>query len=214
MRVAVVVPALIGALSGVGAMLLFRSAQAPLPAAPRLADPRPIVVAAPDHRVDVLEAQVRSLQTARADSPQAGSAQPAAPIAPAPDSPQVAESRQASAERFAREFESRLDARSSEPRNSAWAAAKEASISRELPRLGAAAHESFSLVNVDCRTTTCVARLEWPSEQTARNELPQLLRSTGDLGCANQIAFPPGSGEPYRASLLFDCAPPPPAPAR
>ena len=205
-----VVPALIGALSGVGAMLLLRSAQTPA-AAQRPAEPRPIVVAAPDRRVDALEAQVRALQSARSDAPQA---QPAAPIDPAADSRQAPESPQAGAERFAREFEARLDARSSEPRNAAWATAKEAAILRDLPRLGAANHQSFSLVNVDCRTATCVARLEWPSEQTARNELPRLLRSTGDLGCANQIAFPPGEGEPYRASLLFDCAPPPPAPPR
>jgi hypothetical protein len=199
-----IAPAMIGALTGAGAMLLLPSRTAP--PAPRANEPRPIVVAGADRRVDALGGQVRALEAqvqALALAHETASATPAA--APPRAQPDPTESRQAGAERFAREFESRLSARSGEPRNAAWAGTKEASLTQGLPRIAAATHQSFSLVGVDCLSTTCVARLEWPSEQAARTELPKLLRGTGELGCANQIAFPPG-GEPYRASLLFDCA--------
>jgi hypothetical protein len=53
-----------------------------------------------------------------------------------------------------------------EGRDGAWASASEASIRKTLDEL--ASGQPFRVADVDCRTTMCAARLDWPNYEAAR----------------------------------------------
>jgi hypothetical protein len=173
------------------------SAAAPLPAEP--ADLR-AMSALPDpateRRLNELEIQVHDLSRA-----------PRTDDAGTPAQPPPVEDRRASAERARHDFEARLLEHRLSPRDSGWATSKERALTEGIGDQ-ANAHTTFSLVDVDCRTTTCVARLQWPSEQEARAQIRDLVQNT-DIDCARQVTLPPpGSNAAYEVSVLFDCAPP------
>ncbi len=193
---------LLGVGVGVGVMLLVEARSArpspPTTASPP-SEPAPRMILAPpsddpttQRRLDDLEAQMRDLAKTRAQF-DAGA-------------PPTAEEREAAVARFARDFDREVAVHQSEPRDNAWATPKERAISGTIERMAAKPGAAFSLVAVDCRTTSCVAQLQWPSEGAARAGLHDLLNSSGDIGCARQISLPPASGAAeYRASMLIDC---------
>jgi hypothetical protein len=199
--------ALIGAVTGAVAILLVQSHLTPAAAptqpvvqgaAPTGATPPPLRPAdlATDRRLSALELQLRQLSRPGAASPE--------PLR-GPPSPQ---DRYAAAERARQELAQRLADHDASARDSRWAAPRERVIADSVRKLAADSHQSFSLVDVDCRTTTCVARVQWADEATARVEIRNLMQNT-DVDCARQVALPaaPNAGVGYRASVLFDCAP-------
>jgi len=195
--------ALVGAITGVVAMLFVQSHTAPAsaPIEPLLHDSAPVTARPPglrpvdlntDRRLSALELQLRELSHPGAEEP------------PRPSLPE----KEAAIEHARQLFAQRLADHEASTRDSRWAAPKERAIADNMRRLASDAHHSFSVLNVDCRTTMCVARLQWPDEATARAEIRSVVQDV-DVDCARQVMLAAPSGESlgYQASLLFDCAP-------
>jgi hypothetical protein len=145
-------------------------------------------------RVAELERRLHELAAADAGAP------------PHPVLPPEAE-RQAKAERNFEEHRRLVARHDAEPRDGSWAAKQERAVGTTLGALSETMKRSFSLESVDCRNSTCVARLAWPNEIAARSDLQSLLGGSAAVGCAREVSFPPAerAGE-YEASLYFDCA--------
>lgn len=82
-----------------------------------------------------------------------------------------------------------------------WAPDAEAKFADDLGELGA------NVAGVECRTSACVATLEWASRADAQRDSLQLVQARYQLPCDRRIfldAAGPGEG-PYRAEMLIDC---------
>jgi hypothetical protein len=200
--------AFFGAITGVAAMALVQRHLAHVAPAPAASPPAAWVTAAPGAGDSERLAQLRlsALQTRLHDI--SVRAQP--DYAPPPSPPD----RTASLEQARHAFEQRLAEHDTAPRNAAWASSTERTIGDGLNKLAGDSHHSFALGKVDCRSTTCVARLSWPSESAARLELRSVLEGL-DAPCARQIILPTANGAgDVDAAMWLDCSPPPPAPPR
>ncbi len=148
----------------------------------------------------VLEARLNRLEARMTDAAGVGAPAPVRAVDPAPID------RQAGLEDTRRAFEQRVAAHAAAPRNAAWATATEHAIAETLTKNANDRPQSFALEAVDCRTTTCVARMRWASEDAARADVRAVVENA-DVPCARQIALPEATaGGAYEASLLFDCA--------
>jgi hypothetical protein len=202
----IAVPALAGAFAGLSAAVFAGALGRGVPRAepPALA---PVVQdrAVPsaegndvrlDSRIALLEKRVQALAVSAADA--------GGPAAPAP---KPEEDREMRTQRFLEEHARFLAQHDAERRDGAWASNEERSVQATLGDLSETMKRAFSLESVDCRTSTCVAALTWPSETAARAGLHDLLVGSAAAGCAREIAYPSATGEgPYRASLVLDCA--------
>lgn len=91
-----------------------------------------------------------------------------------------------------------------EPRDPSWAPGAERSLRHELdslPELGATA---FS---VDCRMTTCTVDVEWPSYAEAVARHAKMVEHPYSLSCGREMLVPPPEDpqRPYRATAVFRC---------
>ncbi|HEY5959314.1 MAG TPA: hypothetical protein VIV60_22305 [Polyangiaceae bacterium] len=121
----------------------------------------------------------------------------------------IDEERELAAQRAQDEHANLLRAHALERRDAVWAPQTERLVRSELDALSEQMTRSFSVQSVDCRTSTCVAQLAWPSLGAAQVNLASLLSGSAGPGCARQIALPPETGKgdtPYSASFHLDCA--------
>lgn len=89
--------------------------------------------------------------------------------------------------------------------DAAWAPGASASIRSDLGDLAAANH--FTVVDVDCKSLTCVGVIEWPSYREAESTYAALAEAWYQVNCSTAIhaAQPEDPSIPYRATLLFNC---------
>jgi hypothetical protein len=168
-------------------------AQAPVAAAP-------VVVSSQNPNLERRLADLEA-RLARQSSAEAAASAPAHP------STDVVAEREMDTQRELDDHKRLLDRHAAEPRDVAWAANEERDVGAKLHALSATMNGAFSLQSVDCRTSSCVAQLEWPNESVAKTQLKSFLNGSSDVQCARQIAFPPTNGEgPYTASFYLDCA--------
>jgi hypothetical protein len=117
--------------------------------------------------------------------------------------------RAARQQRILDQHEQLLTDHAAEVRSPAWAAKQERNVEAKLTALSETTDGAFKFRSVDCRTSTCVAKLEWPTREVAKGNVKSLLTGAPDLPCAREIAFPPSGAEgPYTASLYLDCREP------
>lgn len=66
---------------------------------------------------------------------------------------------------------------------------------------------SFELVQTECRTTSCLATMQWPTYGKAQAEWRKLLHHGYQANCSREITLPEPSDEtaPYQATLVLDC---------
>lgn len=184
-----------GAASGLGAPLLLgeRAPRPPAPApvaAARAAEP-PLGA---DPRVASLERRMAGVQQRlQAQETKEG----------APKAGELPEAR-AEKERMAEAaHEAALALHRQEPRDAPWAREREQALTGQLTQ--AAPTVGMEVVGVDCRTTSCVARLRWADMATARGQIAALLDETARVGCARRIQFPDTGAAPYEAELYLEC---------
>lgn len=93
-----------------------------------------------------------------------------------------------------------------QPVDEGWAASTSASLQSDLARIGAAKGR-FRVVQVDCRETTCIAEMEWPSFDAAREGFGAALHHAYEANCARRVYLPEpsDSSQRYRATMYFDC---------
>jgi hypothetical protein len=65
----------------------------------------------------------------------------------------------------------------------------------------------FRLLNVNCRTTSCIAELEFANFNIANQNWSKVLHRRYKTACGTEISIPPTDkpDEPYRATVVFDC---------
>lgn len=93
-------------------------------------------------------------------------------------------------------------------RHEAWASSVEPQVVIELTKLSE--RFSFEIGDVDCRTDTCVASLDWPDYRSAEANFVNVVQRTNQEGCATQITLPDAAdvedpNAPIQAELLFRC---------
>lgn len=92
-----------------------------------------------------------------------------------------------------------------EPTDQTWGPQTAGVVREELNRLGALGR--FQVEDVDCRTATCSAVLQWPSRVTAVEGYRWSLQFPLRANCERTIVLPEPTegGGPVRATLLLDC---------
>jgi hypothetical protein len=64
----------------------------------------------------------------------------------------------------------------------------------------------FKVAGVDCRTTLCIALLEWTSQGDALASQEVLIHSLGDVPCSREILFEQQApAARYAAPLVLQC---------
>jgi hypothetical protein len=171
------------------------STQSPMPSVgSRAPAPEAIAWAAAASRLDELEEQVH-----RIEKQPSAVAKPAPSQAPAPPDP--AQVRRDALEQHA----GLLKKHDHEAVDAAWARQSMPAIREDLTAIAEA--NKFRLVEVDCRTTTCTATLEWGSFAEAVQSIQMVAAAPSRLKCSHQITLPEpeAGGSTYRATVLLDC---------
>jgi hypothetical protein len=158
-------------------------------------------------RLQSLEAKVSALE--------AGSSAKVAPPPPAPALHHpTPEEREATIEEDYRNHQELIRKTTSLPRTEPWATEMEQRIADGFKRVPA--DMKGKLEGSECRTSSCIVRVSWPSRQTAEGGMMALMGLTGGTGCARQVALPPANGDEDQAmesTVVLDCTSrPPPAP--
>jgi hypothetical protein len=99
----------------------------------------------------------------------------------------------------------RIEDHKVEARDEDWAQKMETNITASLSANQGGA--SFKYEGVDCRKTTCVANVSWPSRGSAEGDLRKVLSSLIRTGCSREIFLPPAdsSDGPTEGSVLLTC---------
>lgn len=135
-----------------------------------------------EKRVAALEAQVRLLQ-----------ARPQAPSGPDP-------SAEGPADDFVLRTRTRFEHESRDP---TWAPVAERDFESHLKRIGARA--GFVLKQISCRTTLCIAELEWVDSRSAARNAGDVVHGEYRQNCARGGLTPSSDAKPFRDTVFFDC---------
>jgi hypothetical protein len=108
-------------------------------------------------------------------------------------------------EEFKEAFSKRLAQQKNEPTESAWAEKATTLLRTDIQDI--ATQSGFRLLSIDCRTTLCLARVEWNSPGEASREFARLAHGGYRANCTKSVVVDetPSSGGSIGASVLFDC---------
>jgi hypothetical protein len=188
----IVVPAVVGLVAGVGGALVTARASHPPTPNDRSAPPT--------NRLDNDINASRERQVRAAAEVLVNAAALAAKSAP--ENPRAALSPAEEGIRRQRQHEDLLANHLRETVDPEWAQRSSVSVSSELKTLAESRH--FSLLELDCRRTSCVADIEWQSYADARTEYDALLHGRfSGINCGSEILVPPGTGGPIRTKLIL-----------
>ena len=140
---------------------------------------------------DGLAGRVRALEQR---APAAGAEAPAAP------DPDVAAKDE-------QKWAAQLDSHKREARDERWATHASAALSKDLGAVLPGIESKPQLVDVECRTTTCAATIEWPSYADAHASAQRLVMGPfGSENCDRTIHLSDAHADGrYQAVMLFDC---------
>jgi len=105
------------------------------------------------------------------------------------------------------EHEARIATHDREARDRRWAPSAEAKLEASLHQLG---KDKFKTVQVECRSTSCTAKVEWPTFGAARDGYADVLHIASGLNCEREILLPPPANPEasYQATfVLSGCLP-------
>ena len=115
------------------------------------------------------------------------------PSAPPPTEEEVAEN-----------YQKLLDDHDQDPKDPVWAPQTQQSFARDLDSIGN--DTGFTVTSVDCRTTSCTARLNWDDYATASSGYKQVLTGHMEPDCTRSILVRHADGDgPYETVAHFDC---------
>ena len=97
-----------------------------------------------------------------------------------------------------------LDTVRTQPRDEDWARPTESALQQDLDRL--AAGMRFRVGRVDCRTSRCVADLEWPSGALAQRDFKAVMAAdVYRLDCHRRLLLPSADSASGHAQMIFNC---------
>ncbi len=162
----------------------WEAASTPPPRAPPASD------SAQEARLRMLERRLEEL-SARSE--------PSAPSAP------PRPSREEARHQLYAQHQLQLDRHAREPLDSSWSREAQESFAADFSALTQG--QPFQVRGIDCRSTTCVTTLEWPSYAEATQGHALLLQHAYRMDCARSILLPEPSDPTarYQAELFLDC---------
>jgi hypothetical protein len=103
------------------------------------------------------------------------------------------------------EFDNKLADHAQDPVDSTWAPSAQTNFVADLSAL--ASDSKFHLLGVDCRSTTCVAEVEWKNYGEAVSQFGSVLHAPYKQNCGTTILLPepPDRAAAYRAKAMFEC---------
>lgn len=102
------------------------------------------------------------------------------------------------------QWQATLDAHKREGVDAPWAEKAAPALTRSL---NANLPKSAQLVELECRTTTCSATIEWTSYKSAKDAARALVSAPlYEENCGETMHFTDAAGDgPYRTTMLLDC---------
>jgi hypothetical protein len=194
--VTVLIAGLVASLVGLGAVLVAtRLAHGPAISRPAPPDDPP------DPQREPSLAAARAAGQALAQAAVAATQKPQAHAEPATQKSMLTPEEEAARRQL--QHEALISEHNAEPASPAWAAKASEAVVSELKSLQAEA--GFSLAGVDCRSTSCLAEVEWPSVDSIRRGYHSLLHATFDkLNCATEFhASATATEGPIRTTLVL-----------
>lgn len=203
-RVGAALTVVLGIAAGTGSALLVSyirearqpnalpaDAQAAPPSEPRVAWPTPPIASGQD---EDLRRRVEVLEDART---------PTVPPPPSLPPADVAAMRREAVRRH----DEAIRAHEREGYDPAWSRSSSQTLQGNLDTLAKDRGLGFKVLDVDCRTTTCVGNLEWGSYGRAVSEWQSVLNHAYDVNCAREVTVgdPPESEGPFVVRVVFDC---------
>jgi hypothetical protein len=149
---------------------------------------------------DALESRIRQLEMRSA-----AAVAPASVEAPKPPPPQQSEeeARREAVEKVASR-KALVAAEADDPR---WSRAATASFRKDFEALGARGR--FTVKDIECKTTSCLATLSWGSYSDARRAWRAVLHARTEKNCAREVLVaPPEQSQmdaPYDGTVFLDC---------
>lgn len=103
------------------------------------------------------------------------------------------------------EFDDRIRDHEQRPVDPQWAADATASFNADITSMGK--EHGFELLDMDCRTNSCVAEVEWPDHAAATSTWGTLLHGSYGMNCGRGVLLPePEDTESaFQARVLFEC---------
>lgn len=121
--------------------------------------------------------------------------------------PETAGDLAASYAQLVQDHQERLAAHTREARRPIWATRAERQFMDDLTKIGNA--RGFTVVDIDCRTSTCAAHVDFRDYGTARRNWVAVAGGKYANNCGTEVVLQdpaqPHNG-PSRASVLFNCA--------
>lgn len=96
-----------------------------------------------------------------------------------------------------------LEAHADEPFDSEWASSTAQSIRDES--LSLEERGGFSVVDVACRSKSCVVTMEWPSREEAVETYASMVHHNFEINCAHSIVLSEDASLPFQAQMLMIC---------
>jgi len=164
-----------------------------VPSTPREVEPRLVRDPAQEARIQLLEQRVAELAS-RAE------AVPPTPSAP-PPRPDPEELKRALLEQQLL----RLDAHQRQSIHPTWSSEATRAFSADFSALTQG--QPFTVRAIDCRSTSCIANVQWPSYAEAAASYQVLLHHSYAMDCMRSLLLPdPEDPErAYEASLILEC---------
>jgi hypothetical protein len=101
--------------------------------------------------------------------------------------------------------QARLDAHQRQSIDPAWSPAATHAFSTDFSTL--AREQPFTVRSIDCRSTSCIAKVEWPSFAEAAASYQVLLQHAYGMDCTRSLLLsePEDPTRAYEAPLILDC---------
>jgi hypothetical protein len=117
---------------------------------------------------------------------------------PTPDPEQLRQS-------LLRQQHARMEGHSQQPIDFAWSQQATRSFASDFSEL--VQGQTFTLRSIDCRSTSCVAMIEWPGYDEAVGSYQVLLHHTYGMDCARSLLLPEPEDPTrrYEAPFILDC---------
>jgi hypothetical protein len=100
--------------------------------------------------------------------------------------------------------DAQIRAESDDPK---WSRGAKQSFQNDFDKLSARGH--FEVKDVECKTTSCLATVTWPSYAEAKKMWHGLLHANYAENCSREVLVPEPeqgqAGAPYDATVFFDC---------
>ncbi len=94
-----------------------------------------------------------------------------------------------------------------EPDDPRWSRGAAAALRKNFEDLGI--RSKFKVASLECRTTSCLAKLSWPSYDGAAKAWRSVLHAQTAINCARSVFVPPPEGDQgdreYEGTVYFDC---------